>query len=87
MLSARNAKNLAAKVTLYESLLIDLLPSLDPARQQVVRNTIAEVCLEIKIDDKPFCFLIDSTDSSSRTILCTRPTLRYLEKELCPEKM
>lgn len=44
MLSDRNAKNLAAKVTLYESLLIDLLPCLDPARQQVVRNTIAEVC-------------------------------------------
>ncbi|KAL1963631.1 hypothetical protein VTN77DRAFT_7952 [Rasamsonia byssochlamydoides] len=38
----RSAKSLVAKVTLYESLLIDLLPSLEPARQQAVRNAIAE---------------------------------------------
>jgi hypothetical protein len=39
----RNAKNLTTKLTLYENLLTELLPILDPARQQTIKTTLAEV--------------------------------------------
>jgi hypothetical protein len=69
MLSVRDAKSLATKVTLYESLLIDLLPSLDPARQQAVRNTLAEVC-----------FLIDD----EHCLLSFLPLCRGIRDGTCP---
>ncbi|KAJ9221346.1 transcriptional regulator family: Fungal Specific TF [Paecilomyces variotii] len=38
----RNTRTLTARVALYENLLTDLMPSLDPAGQQAIRNALAE---------------------------------------------